>query len=43
MAGSQHGSAKSVEELRSIAEGIGRPVRQRTTAYGTAAAPVAAS
>jgi FO synthase len=34
MAGSLHGSAKSVEELRSIAEGIGRPVRQRTTAYG---------
>jgi FO synthase len=34
MAGSQHGSAKSVAELRSIAEGIGRPVRERTTAYG---------
>jgi FO synthase len=37
MAGSQHGSAKSVEELRAIAEGIGRPVRQRTTAYGALA------
>ena len=34
MAGSQHGSAKTVEELRAIGEGIGRPVRQRTTAYG---------
>jgi FO synthase len=34
MAGSQHGSAKTVAELRDIAEGIGRPVRQRTTAYG---------
>ncbi len=33
MAGSEHGSAKTVEELRSIAEGIGRPVRQRTTTY----------
>ncbi len=38
MAGSLHGSAKSVEELRSIAEGIGRPVRQRTTGYGQAPA-----
>src|SRR5690606_18885972 len=34
MAGSQHGSAKTVAELTEIAEGIGRPVRQRTTAYG---------
>ena len=33
MAGSEHGSAKTVEELRLIAEGIGRPVRQRTTTY----------
>ena len=33
MAGSQHGSEKSVEELVAIAEGIGRPARQRTTAY----------
>jgi FO synthase len=41
MAGSQHGSAKSVEELRSIAEGIGRPVEQRTTAYGRTAVTVA--
>ena len=27
MAGSQHGSTKSVEELRAIAEGIGRPAQ----------------
>ncbi|PJJ56774.1 FO synthase [Mumia flava] len=33
MAGSQHGSAKTVEELRTIAEGIGRPVRERRTDY----------
>ena len=35
MAGSQHGSAKSVAELVAIAEGIGRPTRQRTTTYAT--------
>ncbi len=34
MAGSQHGSAKTVSELTDIAAGIGRPVRQRTTTYG---------
>jgi FO synthase len=34
MAGSMHGSARTVAELREIAEGIGRPVRQRTTDYG---------
>jgi FO synthase len=33
MAGSEHGSAKTVEELRAIAEPLGRPVRQRTTTY----------
>ena len=33
MAGSEHGSAKTVEELTSIAECIGRPVRERTTTY----------
>ncbi|MBJ8343651.1 bifunctional FO biosynthesis protein CofGH [Antrihabitans sp. YC2-6] len=33
MAGSQHGSAKSVAELRAIAEDIGRPAKQRTTVY----------
>ncbi|MGV9677619.1 bifunctional FO biosynthesis protein CofGH [Nocardia sp. NPDC003482] len=34
MAGSEHGSAKTVAELNEIAEGIGRPVRERTTVYG---------
>jgi len=34
MAGSEHGSAKTVAELTDIAAGIGRPVRQRTTTYG---------
>lgn len=34
MAGSQHGSAKTVAELTEIAAGIGRPVRERTTTYG---------
>ena len=33
MAGSEHGSAKTVDELTFIAEGIGRPVRERTTTY----------
>ena len=33
MAGSQHGSEKTVAELEAIAEGIGRPARRRTTAY----------
>ncbi|MBF6131766.1 bifunctional FO biosynthesis protein CofGH [Nocardia otitidiscaviarum] len=35
MAGSEHGSAKTVAELTEIATGIGRPARQRTTTYGT--------
>ena len=34
MAGSQHGSRKSVEELEALAGAAGRPARQRTTAYG---------
>ncbi|MFD6102865.1 7,8-didemethyl-8-hydroxy-5-deazariboflavin synthase, partial [Nocardia salmonicida] len=34
MAGSQHGSAKTVAELTEIAAGIDRPVRERTTTYG---------
>ena len=34
MAGSEHGSAKTVAELTEIAGAIGRPVRQRTTTYG---------
>ncbi|WP_432477963.1 bifunctional FO biosynthesis protein CofGH [Nocardioides sp. GXQ0305] len=33
MAGSQHGSAKTVAELAGIAEAIGRPVQERTTLY----------
>ncbi|MHA7648304.1 bifunctional FO biosynthesis protein CofGH [Mycobacterium sp. ML4] len=36
MAGSEHGSAKSAAELAAIAEGIGRPARQRTTTYANA-------
>ncbi len=39
MAGSQHGSAKTVAELTTIAGGIGRPVRQRTTTYGVRPGP----
>ena len=38
MAGSEFGSATSVEELVAIAEGIGRPARQRTTTYAPLAA-----
>ncbi|WP_375481847.1 bifunctional FO biosynthesis protein CofGH [uncultured Mycobacterium sp.] len=38
MAGSEHGSAKTVPELVAIAEGIGRPARQRTTTYSLLAA-----
>lgn len=33
MAGSEHGSAKTVEELHEIGTGIGRPVVERTTTY----------
>jgi FO synthase len=35
MAGSSHGSNKSVDELEAIAAAAGRPARQRTTLYGT--------
>src|SRR6267154_2777086 len=38
MAGSEFGSAKSVEELVEIAAGIGRPARQRSTTYAPLAA-----
>jgi FO synthase len=38
MAGSEHGSAKTVAELVEIGAGIGRPVRERTTTYGVPAA-----
>ena len=34
MAGSQHGSAATVQELASWAAAVGRPVRQRSTLYG---------
>jgi FO synthase len=34
MAGSEHGSAKTVAELTDIAAGVDRPVRERTTTYG---------
>ena len=37
MAGSQHGSARTVAELTEIAAGVGRPVRERTTTYGVPA------
>jgi FO synthase len=33
MAGSAHGSARSVEQLRAIAAAAGRPARERTTTY----------
>ncbi|HKT00863.1 MAG TPA: bifunctional FO biosynthesis protein CofGH [Rugosimonospora sp.] len=36
MAGSEHGSARTVEQLRAIAAAAGRPARQRTTTYATA-------
>jgi FO synthase len=38
MAGSEYGSAKTIPELVAIAEGIGRPARQRTTTYSSLAA-----
>jgi FO synthase len=39
MAGSEHGSSRTVEELAALAELAGRPARQRSTTYG--ALPVA--
>lgn len=38
MAGSEHGSAKTVAELIEIGAGIDRPVRERTTLYGVPSA-----
>jgi FO synthase len=35
MAGSENGSARTVEELAALGASAGRPVRQRTTTYGT--------
>jgi FO synthase len=40
MAGSEHGSSRSPDELAAIAAGIGRPAVQRTTLYGRPAALV---
>ncbi|WP_156890374.1 bifunctional FO biosynthesis protein CofGH [Gordonia shandongensis] len=42
MAGSMHGSAKTVAELHEIVSGIDRTPRQRTTEYGTVDAPLLA-
>jgi FO synthase len=35
MAGADHGSYKTISQLRAIAEPLTRPLRQRTTTYGT--------
>jgi FO synthase len=35
MAGSQHGSYKTISEFAAITAPLGRPIRQRTTLYGT--------
>jgi FO synthase len=43
MAGSDHGSRRSVVELASIASAAGRPSRQRTTLYGEVPVEVASS
>jgi FO synthase len=37
MAGSEHGSARTVEQLRAVATMAGRPARERTTTYGLVA------
>ena len=34
MSGADHGSYKTISQLRAIAEPLGRPMRQRTTTYG---------
>jgi FO synthase len=39
MAGSEHGSARTVAELHAIAAAASRPVRERTTTYGTVSRP----
>ncbi len=39
MAGSEHGSARTVAQLRAIAGAAGRPARERTTTYGAARTP----
>ncbi|WP_072736951.1 bifunctional FO biosynthesis protein CofGH [Rhodococcus triatomae] len=40
MAGSEHGSEKTVAELQEIASGIGRPARERTTTHARRAVPI---
>jgi FO synthase len=37
MAGADNGSYKTISDLRAITEPLGRPLRQRTTVYGTPA------
>jgi len=34
MAGSQHGSYKTISEMAALVSPLGRPLRQRTTLYG---------
>jgi FO synthase len=34
MAGSEHGSARTVAELKELAAAVGRPAVERTTVYG---------
>jgi len=41
MAGSAHGSRKSVADLEALAAAVGRPARQRTTLYGEVGASAA--
>jgi FO synthase len=43
MAGSEHGSARTVEQLHAIAAAAGRPARQRGTTYGAVPARAAAA
>jgi FO synthase len=38
MAGSQNGSYKTISQLTSMVAGSGRPLRQRSTTYGTVSA-----
>jgi FO synthase len=42
MAGSEHGSAKTVDDLRALIRSVGRIPRQRTTGYDVPATSVPA-
>ena len=42
MAGSRHGSAMTAAQLRDLASGIGRPLRERTTLYDRPLRPASA-